>query len=86
MSNRNKFNPKRYLREPPVDEAERQVLIEKIEYTGSPYHKQNPGDFGLTPPAAPRADKTLCDGVEIFEQKLAQDLLEAGVSRGLISG
>ena len=52
---------------------------------GSPYHKKNPGDFGLSPPAKPRADKTKCDKADIFEKSIAQRLLERGVERGMIS-
>ncbi|QDG54898.1 hypothetical protein FIV42_15430 [Persicimonas caeni] len=56
-----------------------------MEYAGNPVHKRNPGDFGLTPPAAPSPDKTLCDGAEIFEKARAQELLSEGIRRGLVS-
>jgi hypothetical protein len=56
-----------------------------VRYGGSPYHKSNPGDFGLTPPAQPRADKTLCDTVEIFEREVALRYLREGIRRGLVS-
>lgn len=54
-------------------------------YEGSPHHKRNPGDFGLTPPVAPRRDKTLCDEAGVFERSLAQQLFERAVERGLVS-
>ncbi len=54
-------------------------------YVGSPFHKRKPGDFGLTPPSQPRPNKTLCDGVRIFQRQLAQELLEKGVRFGLVS-
>jgi hypothetical protein len=60
-------------------------LSKRVRYVGSAYHKRNPGDFGLTPPAQPRPDATLCDGAEIFKRKTAQELLEKGVKAGLIS-
>jgi hypothetical protein len=54
-------------------------------YEGSPYHKRNPGDFGLSPPSNPRPDATLCDDAQIFKKTEAQRLLEAGIERGLVS-
>ena len=79
-----KFNPKRQIREScATDELDR--LIERVRYCGSPYHKRNPGDFGLTPPAQPRPDKTLCDPVGIFTRSEALGLLREGVKRGLVS-
>ncbi|HSQ08918.1 MAG TPA: hypothetical protein VLM84_14675, partial [Chromatiaceae bacterium] len=42
----------------------------------------NPGDFGLTPPSCPRADKSLCDVARIFRRKDALVLLRAGIGRG----
>ena len=61
------------------------VLRERATYTGNPAHKRNPGDFGLTPPAQPRADKSLCDDVEIFDVATALRLLREGIRRGLVS-
>ena len=60
-------------------------LAAKVSYTGNPVHKRNPGDFGLTPPSAPREDKTLCDSVGIFSKATATRLLRVGIKRGLIS-
>jgi len=60
-------------------------LAGRVLYVGSPAHKINPGDFNLTPPSAPRLDKTLCDGAAVFERQQAQLLLQQGVLRGLIS-
>lgn len=39
----------------------------------------------MNPPAQPRADKTLCDAVGIFEKSKALHLLREGVLQGLIS-
>lgn len=60
-------------------------MCSRVIYTGSPLHKRDSGDFGLAPPAAPRANKTLCDVAGIRERALAQELLRAGVGRGLVS-
>jgi len=56
-----------------------------VKYVGSPLHKRNPGDFGLTPPASPRPSKSLCDDAGIFRRDEAQSLLEEGVCAGLVS-
>jgi len=56
-----------------------------VSYGGNPEHKRNPGDFGLTPPSAPRRDKTLCDEAGIFTRAEALRLLKAGIERGLVS-
>ncbi|MBO4336254.1 MAG: hypothetical protein J5846_10570 [Desulfovibrio sp.] len=68
------------------DPEKGQRLLERHpRYLGNPQHKKNPGNFGLTPPAAPRCQKTLCDIVGIFSRELAQDLLCAGLRKGLFS-
>lgn len=59
--------------------------LQNLCATVAPEHKRNPGNFGLTPPASPRPDKTLCDGVGITNRDEAERLLKAGVMRGLIS-
>lgn len=51
----------------------------------SPLHKRNPGDFGLTPPASPRPDKTLCDEADVFARAAAADLLSKAIDGGLTS-
>ena len=83
--NRSRFNPKRRLHEPRLSEEGREALRARASYTGNSAHKRNPGDFGLTPPSSPRPHKTLCDDAGIFEKAAAQDLLEAGIRRGLVS-
>ena len=61
----------RHLRATPLSDEERTFLQKNATYEGSPYHKRNPGDFGLTPPAAPRPDKTLCDEAGITSRSVA---------------
>lgn len=78
------YNPKRKIASE-LDKDKLKELASKVKYRGSPYHKRNPGDFGLTPPVAARPDKTLCDGVSIYNKMEAQRLLELGVLKGLIS-
>jgi hypothetical protein len=60
-------------------------LAEKAVYCGNPTHKRNPGDFGLTPPSAPRPAKSLCDVTGIFTRQEAERLLREGLRRGLVS-
>ena len=84
MPRRIHFNPKRRIAE--VDSPlELTLLAERVRYTGSPYHKRDPGDFGLTPPAQPLPDKTLCDEAGITSKLEAYRLLIRGVRKGLIS-
>jgi len=62
---RRSLNPKRrFARELPDELGTR---ANAVRYGGNPEHKRSPGNFGLIPPAAPRADKTLCDGAGIFD-------------------
>ncbi len=83
------FNPKRRLapdRHPYAGGASGgNGNADKFQYTGSPLHKRTPGDFALSPPAAPRPDKSLCDEAGITRRQEAQDLLREGVRRGLVS-
>ena len=84
MPRRIHFNPKRRIAD--VNSSpELTLLAEHVRYTGSPYHKRNPGDFGLTPPAQPLPDKTLCDEAGITSKLEACRLLKRGVRKGLIS-
>jgi hypothetical protein len=76
---------KREIRATPLTEEEKSVLRTRAVYEGNPFHKRNPGDFGLTPPAAPRPDKTLCDEADIFKKALAIDLLARAIERGIVS-
>ena len=81
---RTTFNAKRSIAEAPSAE-DLNRWGQTVRYGGNSEHKKNPGDFGLTPPVSPRADKTLCDGAKIFERKLALGLLKEGIRRGLVS-
>ena len=78
-----KFNPKRRIVNS-TDEARLQALSQRVVYVGNPAHKKHPGDFGLTPPAQPRLNKTLCDGTQVKLQS-AMRLLRKGAKLGLIS-
>lgn len=82
----NSFNLKRRLIHLDSDEK-RQLpeLIEKVRYGGNPEHKKNPGDFGLTPPMAPRPGKALCDVAGIFRRRDALALLKEGIRSDCVS-
>jgi hypothetical protein len=84
FAKRKSFNPKRSISSAPV-QAELARLAAEVRYGGNPEHKRNPGDFGLTPPFSPRADKTLCDPAGILRRADALDLLREGIRRGLVS-
>lgn len=85
MAQRRRFNPKRRIVDPTPAQDILNDLGGRVRYIGSPYHKRNPGDFGLTPPAQPTPDKTLCDEAGIFKMADAQHWLQEGVRRGMIS-
>ncbi len=81
-----KYNPKKELAR--LTEALKltlERLVGMVKYTGSPFHKRNPGDFALTPPAAPRNDRTLCDEAGITSKITAVRLLRLGIKLGLVS-
>ncbi|MFP4476411.1 MAG: hypothetical protein ACLFOY_12700 [Desulfatibacillaceae bacterium] len=84
MRRRTDYNPKRRIAEEPAV-VDLKTLRDSVSYGGNPEHKRNPGDFGLTPPSQPRADKSLCDQVDIFQKAVATALLKEGVGRGLVS-
>ena len=78
------FNPKRRIAADPGPDT-LEDLAARVRYGGNPEHKHNPGDFGLTPPARPRADKSKCDWAGIVERAVALRLLREGIRRGLVS-
>jgi hypothetical protein len=78
-----KLNPKRRIINS-TDEAQLQTLSQTVVYAGNPAHKKHPSDFGLTPAAQPRLNKTLCDGTAVKLQS-AMRLLRKGAKLGLIS-
>lgn len=62
-----------------------QIIQKHPRYVGSPLHKKNPGDFGLVPPSCPSSRKNLCDLVDVFNRRIARNLLEEGLRRGFLS-
>jgi len=84
FTKRTSFNSKRSICKT-SSSADLKRWRHSVTYGGNPEHKRNPGDFGLTPAASPRRDKTLCDGVNIFQRAVALKLLREGVRRGLVS-
>jgi hypothetical protein len=76
---------KRTMRATPLTDQERKFLREHAGYEGISYHKRSPGDFGLTPPAAPRPDKTLCDEANVSQRAVAAALLARAIEGGLAS-
>jgi hypothetical protein len=76
---------KRSMRATLLTPEERDFLRKNGGYEGIAYHKRNPGDFGLTPPAAPRPDKTLCDEADVIRRAVANALLARAIDGGLVS-
>lgn len=77
-------NPKRRIAQH-VPIERREMMISQATYSGSPQHKRNPGDFGLTPPAQPRPGASLCDEAGIESKRQAIDLLKRGIDAGMVS-
>lgn len=77
-------NPKRML-QPSPSALNLPQLASLARYGGNPQHKRSPGDFGLTPPAEPRPDKTLCDASGVLSRNEALLLLCEGLRKGLVS-
>jgi len=76
---------KRSIRATLLTAEERDFLRKNAGYEGIAYHKRSPGDFGLTPPAAPRPDKTLCDEANVTRRAIADTLLARAINGGLVS-
>lgn len=75
----------RRMRSTRLTDEQKAFLREQAFYEGSPYHKRNPGDFGLTPPAMPRPDATLCDEAGVVDSATARHLFTATIEHGLVS-
>jgi hypothetical protein len=87
LQRRKGFNPKRDLAPPDRLNTEgRRKMAKRVVYSGSPFHKKSPGDYGLTPATAPRPGKTLCDANGEFLLAEAQALIRAGIKKGMVSG
>jgi hypothetical protein len=82
---RRSYNSNRALVAVKPPQAELNALADTVGYGGNPEHKSSAGDFGLTPPSAPRGDKTLCDRAGIRLKSEALSILRSGVRKGLIS-
>ena len=80
-----KRRTQRKIRATLLSDGERTLMIASATYEGSPQHKRNPGDFGLTPPSSPRPQKTLCDEAGIFRRADATALFKSAIDAGLVS-
>lgn len=64
---------------------QRQALLEKISYAGSPNHKLHPGDYGFIPSHNPRPTKSPCDALRPILIMEASQLFREGIRRGMVS-
>lgn len=84
-SRRQRVKPKQaLLQATQLSECELQQLANRVRYKGSPFHKRYPADYGF-PEAKPRPDKTLCDADAPLSKSQAEELLVAGMLRGMVS-
>ena len=82
---RRRFSHKRRFADPTPPRSVLLDIASRVTYSGSPYHKRNAGDFGLTPPAQPRPDKMLCDDAGIVRVADAAHYLREGMRKGMVS-
>ena len=79
-------NPKRRIvARDTLNEEELNALIREVRYVGSNLHKKNHSDYGFDPPANPRPNKSLCDGVRAIPIGEATRLFRSGLKRGMVS-
>lgn len=79
-------NPKRRIAKHGFyTQVELEGLASAAVYAGSPHHKTHPADYDFQPPVAPRPAKSVCDGLRSIGRDEAQDLLQAGILRGVVS-
>lgn len=83
---RNSDNYKRRLLDP-LTPQDTQLLIQCVNYKGSPKHKQNPYLFGLAAFNGKRGDETLCDSHAGFTPKKMLNvsmLIQRGITASLV--
>ena len=86
MPRRSGNNPKRrIMSETDIDPAALDRILNEARYVGSAHHKRTPGDYGFTPPANPRPNKSHCDGRRRINADEARNLFQEGVKRGMVS-
>lgn len=86
MRRRKGFNPKRQIADlEKVNASWLTYMAGHANYGGNSEHKKNPADYRLTPPAAPRPGKTLCDALRPVLKAEAEQLLGSGISMGMVS-
>ncbi len=59
--------------------------LESARYVGNPQHKRWPADYGLNPPADPRPNKSLCDGLRPIKKREAIELFRSGIGLDMVS-
>ena len=57
--------------------------LSNARYVGSGLHKRNPADYGF--PVSPRLQKSLCDDIRVIRKGEAEELFQAGITRGMVS-
>ena len=86
MPKRQGNNPKRRIVS--IDKIDRDAmdrLVDEAQYTGSPYHKRRPADYGFDHPVSPRPHKSVCAGNRSLKIREAKALFRDGIKRGMFS-
>jgi hypothetical protein len=85
MPNRTGKSPKRRIVEPGVfSEHQLRELVGRVRYVGSGHHKRWPADYGFER-TSPRPTKSLCDIDRAIPLAEAQELLNAGILKAMVS-
>ena len=85
MYKRTGDNPTRRIVEVGVLTPEHQeALLGRVRYVGSGHHKRNPLDYGFER-TNPRPTKSLCDASRPIKLAEADELLKAGIKKGMVS-
>jgi hypothetical protein len=64
---------------------EREGLAARLVYGGSGYHKRFPTVYGFGPHSGRRPWKSICDGKRVVAKEEAEQLMRAGVLKGMLS-
>jgi len=79
-------NPKRrIIAANSIAEDALEALAARLVYVGSANHKRHPADYNFHPPSNPRPWKSVCDASRKLLRGEAEELLAAGVKKGMIS-
>lgn len=85
VQKRSGSNPNRRIVPAASFDAQARIrLAARVQYAGSGHHKRNPADYDLER-TNPRPTKSLCDAIRPVLLTEAQQLLQEGILKGMVS-